>query len=106
MILTLKITNQTSNSDMHEEDMHKDEDYVPDTDTDSESDSDTSSEIVSSLSQASLPGNMKEFHSTKENTHETTVEATEETTGVSGINYCYVCQKPQSKLARHLDTQK
>lgn len=30
----------------------------------------------------------------------------EDKAGVHGINYCYVCQKPQSKIARHLETHK
>ncbi|XP_073667997.1 uncharacterized protein [Paramisgurnus dabryanus] len=95
-----------SDEDMHEDDMHKDDDYVPD--TDSESDSDTSTVVGSSVSQVPLSRNIEEFHTTTKNTCENTDETTDEATEarVNGINYCYVCQKPQSKLARHLEMHK
>ncbi|XP_051747472.1 uncharacterized protein LOC127511081 [Ctenopharyngodon idella] len=84
-----------------DEDMHEDKDNV--LDSDSESDLDTSSVVGSSLSQGPLSGNIEVFHTRKKNT---TDEATEDKAGVKGINYCYVCQKPQSKIARHLETHK
>ncbi|XP_048055129.1 uncharacterized protein LOC125273630 isoform X2 [Megalobrama amblycephala] len=82
-----------------DEDMHEDKDNV--LDSDSESDLDTSSVVGSSLSQG--PTKTK---TTGETTDETTDEVTEDKAGVKGINYCYVCQKPQSKIARHLETHK
>ncbi|KAL0152241.1 hypothetical protein M9458_051964 [Cirrhinus mrigala] len=88
--------------------MQEDEDYVPD--SDSESESDTSSVVVSSQSQGPLLMNTEAFHSrtksTDETTDETTGEVTEDKAGDNGKNYCYVCLKPQSKLARHLEMHK
>ncbi|XP_067310638.1 uncharacterized protein [Pseudorasbora parva] len=87
-----------------DEDMHEDKNYVPD--SDSESDSDTSSLDVSLLSQGPLSGNIEANHTITKNTDETKEEAKDDTAGVNGINYCYICQKPQSKLARHLEKHK
>ncbi len=88
--------------------MQDDKDYVPD--SDSESDSDASSVVVSCLSQGPLSMNTESFHTrtktTDETTDETTGEVTEDKAGDTGKNYCYVCQKPQSKLARHLEKHK
>ncbi|KAI2643767.1 Lipid-A-disaccharide synthase [Labeo rohita] len=54
--------------------------------------------------------NTEAFHSrtksTDETTDETTGEVTEDKAGDNGKNYCYVCLKPQSKLARHLEMHK
>lgn len=83
-----------------DEDMHEDKDYVPD--SDSESDSDASYVDGSSLSQGPLSGNIEAFDTRTKHTDETT----DDKAGVNGINYCYVCQKPQSKLARHLEIHK
>lgn len=89
--------------------MEDDEDYVPD--SDSESDSDASSVAVSCLSQGPLSMNTESFHTRTKNTNETTdettkqTEVTEDKAGDTGKNYCYVCQKPQSKLTRHLSTR-
>lgn len=85
-----------------DEDMHEDQDYVPDSDSESDSDSDASYVDGSSLSQGPLSGNIEAFDTRTKNTDETT----DDKAGVNGINYCYVCQKPQSKLARHLETHK
>ncbi len=88
--------------------MHDDEDYVPD--SDSESDSDASSVVVSSLSQGPLSMNTESFHTGTKTTNETTdettgeVKFTEDKAVDTGKNYC--CQKPQSKLARHLEKHK
>lgn len=85
--------------------MQEDKDYVPD--SNSESDSNASSLIVSSLSQCPLSVNTEEFHTTTETTNERTGEVTEDkTAGDNRKKYCYVCQKPQSKLARHLEKHK
>ncbi len=90
--------------------MQDDEDYVPD--SDSESDSDASSVVVSSLSQSPLSMNTDSFHTGTKTTNETTdettgeVKFTEDKAVDTGKNYCYVCQKPQFKLARHLEKHK